>query len=113
MKKLLFFSICLLMININCDACVVMNNAPTSSLIYQSEDWEKLGSISAISEYGIKETFILFVKVIGRNSYYQVRKYYSGNSYSHYAVARGRFVFKGKKYNAKFTQWETTYYFNL
>ena len=118
MKKVFFF-ICLFAFSINSQGRIISSDLFATSLIQQSnsiqqgDDWERLGSISAISEYGKKESFGLYVKVIAGEKYYQVRKYYSNNGFSSYSVARGRFTFKGKEYNAKFSYFDITYYFNI
>lgn len=89
-----------------------MKNESNIYLLAQSGSWESLGSISAISQYGEKKTFGLFVRVIGGKEFYQVRVYFSG-TYNSYSVARGKFLFKGNEYNAKFSYFNTTYYFNI
>ena len=86
MKKVFFF-ICLFAFSINSQGRIISSDLFATSLIQQSnsiqqgDDWEKLGSISAISEYGKKESFGLYVKVIAGEKYYQVRKYYSNISF--------------------------------
>lgn len=83
-------------------------------MIYQNnDDWEKLGGITAISEYGSKESFELYVKNIGFRQYYQVRKYWGAKSHSSYSVSLGKFIVKGKEYTAKFYHFDTAYYFNI
>ena len=90
-----------------------MNNVPTTNLKYQS-NWECLGSISAISQYGETESFMLFVKVIGEKEFYKVEPQIQSISYSlSYSVTKGKYSFKGKNYNAKFSVHRTDYYFNL
>lgn len=92
----------------------VMNKELITTMVNQSGDWESLGNISAISQYGEKESFGLFVKVIGGKEFYQVRPLFNKGGYiPKYSVTRGNYVFKGVKYNAKFSVYSATYYFNI
>ena len=92
-----------------------MNKVQTSTLLFQSDDWESLGSISAISQYGEEESFALYVKIIKGKEFYQTRPLLTtaGGYIPKYSVTRGNFTFKGKHYNAKFSVFNTTYYFNI
>ena len=113
MKKIIFVSLFLFAFNLYSIGNVVLNNKFCTSLIHQSDDeWESLGSITAISEYGEKKSFGLFVRVIGGKEFYQARVY-SGKIFTSLSVTRGKFTFKGKEYNAKFSYFKVTYYCNI
>ena len=95
---------------------VATNKELNVSSLYQKGDWESLGDISAVSQYGKIEPFGLFVKSVNGKEFYQVRPskiYRVGEIIPKYSVTLGNYIFKGVKYNAKFSIYSTTYYFNI
>lgn len=114
MKKIILISICCFSLYMNSNGREIVNNDLITTMVNQSGDWESLGNISAISQYGENKSFALFVKVIGGKEFYQVRPLFNKDGYiPKYSVTRGNYTFKGGHYNAKFSVYSTTYYFNI
>ena len=89
-------------------------NTTNTFSFQQSKGWESLGNITAISYYGKYESFGLFAKNINGVTYYSVRHLFNKGGYiPEYRVSLGKYNFRQKTYNAKFTVYETVYYFNL
>lgn len=112
MKKLLFISaICMLSLNLFAEREFPSQSSVTLESLedQQSSDWEYLGKVSATYYLGTSE-FELYVKVISKKEFYQVR---IGSKC--YAVTIGTYNFQGKKYNASFKEGNNgwTYYFNI
>ncbi len=91
----------------NCVSCLTADN--------QTSGWESLGSITAVNGNGESDLFILYVKTIGLKEHYKVGEQLkkTGGVDYYYNVTLGNYVVGGKKYNAKFTKFYTTYYFNI
>ncbi len=119
MKKMLSIAvICLFSL------CSFANNGNVQYLnsnlleIQQTSSWEYLGDIQVVSEdFDASYTVKLYVRIIGEREFYQVR-YNSTAGPQTSAVTFGRFLCKGKKYNAKviivnFMGSKSTCYFNL
>ena len=116
MRRILCFFVCLFVFNLYGNGNVATNKELNVSSLYQKGDWESLGDISAVSQYGKIEPFGLFIKSVNGKEFYQVRPskiYRVGEIIPKYSVTLGNYIFKGVKYNAKFSIYSTTYYFNI
>lgn len=124
MKKLLFISaICMLSLNLSAERELPSQSSITLKSIeeLQTSDWEYIGVIVAVARGEAKLNAKLYYRVIGKREFFQVRYVYDVLSQTERtsSVTLGNFVFRDKRYNAKFEReapgWSTTetYYFNL
>ena len=121
MKKVLFIVvICLVSLHSLAEISLATTPNFESLEIQQSSNWEYLGDIVGVTNGGATIKARLYYRAIGERDFFQVRYKLSfiDKDEKTSSVSIGSYLFREKKYNAKFEVENSynnfsTYYFNL